>query len=332
VNPQEARYSLKEKAVLVTGGTGFIGRHLVPRLRTAGASVRVLVRKADGARAPAAEVEWVLGDLTDEASLREAVRGCQVVIHMAALLGDKFEPRSRFREVNVQGTRSLAEAALRSGVERFIHVSSVWAYGLVPSERIDETFPPRPSRTPYGDSKAECQETIERLCRERGLPAVIVQPGDVYGPEDQKWTLGPLDMMRSGKFTLVDHGKGVFQPVFVDDLAEGIVLAAERGRVGESYILTGEERTTFHEYFRQLGAIIGVHDLPSVPYWLAMTMASLAEGLARLTGTAPAFTRTGVRGTRRADGYSIQKARDALGFRPKTSLAEGIKLIEKRSR
>jgi nucleoside-diphosphate-sugar epimerase len=320
-------YSLQDKTVLVTGGTGFIGRPLTSKLLSAGARVRVLLRGRNDAKSFDPRIEPVWGDLTDDESLRQAVRGCQVVVHLAALLGDRFEPRSRFRQVNVEGTRSLAEAALRDGVERFLHVSSVWAYGLVPHAGIDESFPLQPSNTLYGDSKAESQKVIQRLCTERALPAVIVQPGDVYGPADQKWTLGPMALMRAGKFKLIDQGKGVFHPIFIDDLIEGIVLAAERGRIGEAYILCGEERTTFHAYFRQLAAIAGVQRLPSVPYWLAMMMATLSEGFAHLTGTTPPFTRTGVRGTSRRDSYCILKAKVQLGFQPKTSVAEGLKQV-----
>lgn len=314
--------------MLVTGGTGFIGRHLTSKLMSVGARVRVLVHNRNNPKAMDPGIEHAFGDLTDSESLLQAVRGCQVVFHVAALLGDRFEPRSHFWRVNVEGTRSLAEAALLNRVERFIHVSSVWAYGLVPREGIDETFPLTPSNTPYGDSKAEGQKVIERLHKERGLPSVIVQPGDVYGPTDQKWTRGPIELMRSGKFKLIDQGKGVFQPIFVDDLVEGIVLAAEKGRIGESYILCGDERTTFETYFRQLAAIARVQKLPSAPSFIAMAMATFAEGFARLTGTTPPFTRTGVRGTGpRKDTYNIRKAKVQLGFQPKTSVAEGLKRI-----
>ncbi len=321
-------YSLQDKTVLVTGGTGFIGRHLTSKLLSVGARVRVLVHNRNNPNALDPGIEPAFGDLTDSESLLQAVRGCQVVFHVAALLGDRFEPRSHFWRVNVDGTRSLAEAALLNRVERFIHVSSVWAYGLVPRKGIDETFPLKPSNTPYGDSKAEGQKVIERLHKERALPSVIVQPGDVYGPTDQKWTRGPIELMRSGKFKLIDQGKGVFQPIFVDDLVEGIVLAAEKGRIGESYILCGDERTTFETYFRQLAAIARVQKLPSAPSFMAMAMATLAEGFARLTGTTPPFTRTGVRGTGpRKDTYNIRKAKVQLGFQPKTSVVEGLKRI-----
>jgi len=321
-------YSLQGKTVLVTGGTGFIGRPLTSKLLSMGANVRVLVRNKNSVETLDPQIEPVIGDLTEDESLLQAVYGCQVVVHLAAILGDQFMPRSRFWQVNVAGTRSLAEAALRSGVERFIHVSSVWAYGLIQDEGIDESFPLKSSNTPYGDSKAESQKVIQRLSKERALPAVIVQPGDVYGPTDQKWTLGPMALMRSGKFKLIGQGKGIFQPIFVDDLVEGIVLAAEKGWVGESYILCGEERIPFQSYFQQLAVIAGVQKLPSAPFWLAMSMATLAECFARLTGTTPAFTRTGVQGTSRQDGYSILKAKQQLGFQPKTNIAEGLKLIE----
>jgi len=321
--------TLSGKRVLVTGGTGFIGRHLLPQLQRTGAAVRVLVRDAEASADLAPGIERSLGDLRDQESLRRAVSGCQVVVHLAAMLGDQFEQESLFRQVNVEGTRMLAEAALDAKVERFVHVSSVWAYGLVPREGIDESSPLAISRTSYGDTKMESEQVIQRLCAERALPAVIVQPGDVFGPGDQKWTLGPMELMRKGKFTLIDQGRGLFQPVFIDDLVEGIVLAMENGKVGERYILCGEEVVTFKDYFQQLARVAGVQKLASAPQWLAMTMARLAEGLARVRGTTPPFTTTGVRGTgTRRDTYSVRKAREQLGFRPRTTVSEGIRRVE----
>ena len=137
-----------------------------------------------------------------------------------------------------------------------------------------------------------------------------------------------MALMRSGKFKLIDEGKGLFQPIYLDDLVEGIAQAVEKGRVGESYILCGEEITTFNVYFRRLAAIAKVQKLPSVPYRLAITMAAIAEMFAQLTHTAPPFTRTGVRRTHRRDSYSIRKAKEQLGFCPKTTLAEGLNRIE----
>lgn len=321
-------YSLKGKKVLVTGGTGYIGSHVLPRLTSLGAIVRVLTRSTDKGRVFSdPSIEYCTGNLADQESLANVIKDSQVIFHFAAVLGDKFKSLPYYRLVNVDGTRRLAEAALENNIERFFHVSSVWAYGLVSRSEINETFPLSASDTPYGDTKMEGQQIVQELLREKGLPVVIIQPGDVYGPKDMKWTIDPMRLMKAGKFQLVNGGAGLFQPIFIDDVVDGILLAAQKGKVGESYILCGEEILTFREYFQQLADIVEVDKLPSVPYRFAMTMATLAEAFAKLTNAIPPFTRTGVRGTYRQDTYSIKKAQKELGFKPKTITREGIKKI-----
>jgi nucleoside-diphosphate-sugar epimerase len=320
-------YDLKGKRILVTGGTGYIGKYLIDRLLNLDVFIRVLVRRDNDMVIKSDKLQYFFGDLMDEASLDRAVNGCQVVMHLAAVLGDKNEPLSVYRRINIDGTKALAEAAIRHKVELFLHTSSVWAYGLEPKSCIDETHQLKLSGTPYGDTKAESQKIIEDLRKEKGLPGIIVQPGDVIGPGDTKWTIGPLNLMKSGKFTLVDNGKGLFQPIYIADVVEGMLLAAQKGRIGEVYILCGSETVTFKEYFYLLAALAGVDKLPSVPYWLAISMAVTIEAASKIFMFKPPFNKTGIIGTSRENTYSITKAQKELGFVPRVTIKEAIREI-----
>ena len=178
-------YGLSGKRVLVTGATGLLGGAVIRRLLEGGSSVLALVR--DSARARGllgSEVAIAEGDLTDPASLRSAVNGCFSIFHFAAVLNE-FQPLRFYWRANIEGTRALAEAALAAGVERFVHASTVAVYGLRATGRIDERSPRVRCGDSCGDTKLEAEELIRQMAVVRGLPAVIVQPTQVYGLGDR---------------------------------------------------------------------------------------------------------------------------------------------------
>jgi dihydroflavonol-4-reductase len=210
-------------------------------------------------------------------------------------------------------------------------VSTAWVYGLDAEPDTHEDSPLRLSRDPYTDTKLESEQVIRALVAERRLPAVIVQPTEVYGPGDRHWTLSAIRLLESGRMILPAGGKGVIQPIFIDDVAEGAVLALRHGRVGEAYLLTGTQVVSVREFFGCLASIVGRRRVPSVPRWLALVGAFLAESGARLTGTAPIFTRSAVRGTTMKATYlsgQDSKAYRELGFMPRVGLAEGMSAVQ----
>ncbi len=324
-------FDVQGKRILVTGGTGLIGGHVAACLQAGGALVRALARNPERARALVSMgSEVVRGDMTDAASLRAAVDGCQGVVHTAGVLGDEFQPLDTFRAVNVEGTRALAEAALAAGVERFLHISTVAVYGFGAGAGTNERSPRRPGKDPYCLTKDEGQSVVERMAQDRGLPSVVVQPSQVYGPKDEAWTLGPLRLLKAGKLVLPSRGRGLVQPIFVDDLAEGIQSSLERGRTGEAYILCGARVVTVEEFFGHFARMVGKSRIPSVPVWLAAGIASLSEAAAKLTGKPPVFTRSAVRFiTDFETTYDGAKARAELGFEPRTSLEEGMEKVRR---
>jgi nucleoside-diphosphate-sugar epimerase len=322
-------YEMGRKSVLVTGATGLIGGRVAALLLSRGATVRVLARTSEKAsRLARAGAEIVKGDMTDQASLRSAVEGCRAVFHFAGVLADEFKPASYFRRVNVEGTRALAEAALAGGVERFIHASTVAVYGFDAGARTSERAAHVLNGDPYSDTKLEGQAVVEELAAERGLPAVIIQPSQVYGPGDDTWTAGPVRLALTGRLVLPGGGRGLLQPIFVDDLAEGVLAAAERGRTGEAYILCGSEVVTVADFFGRLARMAGRNKIPSVPYWVGFSAAALSEWWARLSGAAPAFTRSAVRFVnQRRTSFDGTKAEKELGFVPRTTLDSGFEAV-----
>src|SRR5436305_7804109 len=228
---------------LVTGATGFVGAAVTRILRKAGHRVRVLRRaESDRGNLDGLAVEVTQGSLEDATSLAAAVAGCRYLFHVAADYRLWVpDPAAMFR-VNVGGTRELMLAALAAGVERIVYTSSVAVLGIVPGGSADEHTPSRGEDMigPYKRSKFDAELAVRELIAHRGLPAVIVNPSTPIGPGDVKPTpTGRLILEGArGKMPgFVDTGLNV---VHVDDVAAGHLAAAERGTVGERYILGGE--------------------------------------------------------------------------------------------
>jgi len=317
---------------LVTGATGLLGSGICSRLLDEGAEVVGLARSSERATALVARgVTVIPGDLSrSEVDLGSSVKGCRAVFHCAGVTGPDFDkPLSYFRTVNVEGARRVAEAALAAEVERFIHVSTAWVYGFDALPDTNEESPRHPSGDPYCDTKLEAEELVRRLVADRGLRAVIVQPTEVYGPEDRNWTLTPLNMIESGRMILPAGGSGLIQPIYVDDAVEGILAAARRGVVGEAYLLAGPAPVTCAEFFGRYGEMVGRTSMPSIPVWLAEGAAAALTRLSRITRRPPLFSRTTVRGTCLKATYDGNKARIELGFEPRTDLDAGMRAVRR---
>ncbi len=312
----------------VTGGTGFIGANLVRALLARGIAVRALVRSGSDRRNLAGlEIETVVGDLRDPASLRRAMRGCELVFHVAALYSFWVRPRKLIYEVNVGGTRNVLQAAWENRVERVVYTSSVAALGLrEDGQPADEETPvdPRKIIGDYKKSKYLAQEVALEYAR-RGLPVVIVNPTFPVGAYDIKPTpTGQviLDFLRGRMPAYLDTGMNV---VAAADVAQGHILAAERGRPGEKYILGGEN-LTMRELLQLLSDITG---LPAprwrLPYWPILALSYLNAGICRLTGTTPRMTPETVKMSRHYMFFSPRKAVEELGL-PQTPAREALEV------
>jgi dihydroflavonol-4-reductase len=309
---------------LVTGATGFVGAAVARALLAAGLPVRVLARPNGNRRNLAGlDVEIAEGSLEDAASLGRAVAGCRYLFHVAADYRLWVpDPAAMFR-ANVDGTRALMSAALDAGVERVVYTSSVATLGLVTGGIADETTPSGIGDMigPYKQSKFAAEEMVRGLIAERGLPAVIVNPSTPVGPGDVKPTPTGRIIVEAAKGKMPGYVDTGLNLVHVDDVAAGQLLAAERGVVGERYILGGENMT-LAEILATVARATGRRP-PSlkIPYPVVLPIAAGAEMMARLTGREPFTTLDGVRMSRKKMYFSAAKAIRDLGYAPRPAVA-----------
>jgi nucleoside-diphosphate-sugar epimerase len=234
--------------VFVTGGTGFIGNHVVAKLRERGDEVRALVRSpAKGAALEALGAELIQGDLGDDAAIARGLEGCDAAIHGAAVY-EVGIPESEHRamyEANVLGTERVLKAAKGGGTPKIVYVSTVAAFGNTHGEIVDESFqhPGKDFTSYYEQTKYEAHQVAKKLIAEENLPCVIVQPGGVYGPDDHSAIGTQINQFLDGKMPLIAFPDLGFNMIHVEDVAAGILLALDKGTIGESYIL-GAEITT----------------------------------------------------------------------------------------
>jgi len=316
------------KPTLVTGASGFVGWHVARLLAERGHRVRALVRESSVI--PDLEVARVTGDLRDAASLERAVAGCGLVFHVAAdyRLWSK-NPDDLYRS-NVDGTRNMLAAARAAGVDRFVYTSTVGCIG-VPDE--DQPVSLDEMAGAYKRSKFMAEQCALEFARD-GFPVVIVNPTAPMGDHDFKPTpTGQivLDFLNGAMPAYIDTGLNVVQ---VRDVALGHLLACERGRVGERYIL-GAENMTLGQILRELASITG-RKAPAIelPYFVAYTAGVVTTAWAHLTGTPPRAPLEAVRMAKKKMWVSHAKASRELEYAPgpaRGALADAVAWFAKRS-
>jgi nucleoside-diphosphate-sugar epimerase len=247
--------------VFLTGGTGFIGSRVAARLRDRGDEVRALARDAErGAALAEAGCELVLGTVSDEEVIREGMRGRDAVIHGAGIyeVGIRRGDREPMYEANVLGTERVLRSALGEEIPRVVYVSTVAAFGNTNGRVVDESYthPGEQFTSYYEKTKWEAHQIARRMIDEEGLPCVIVQPGGVYGPGDHSQLGNTIDQFVSGRLPLVPFPDLGINLVHVDDVAEGILLALDKGKIGEQYVLGGTI-TTMREILEGAAHVTG---------------------------------------------------------------------------
>jgi nucleoside-diphosphate-sugar epimerase len=306
--------------VFITGALGFIGRHLVERYRAAGAEVAGMDVRAE----PALGV--VAGDLTERGAWQDAARGAELVIHTAARVGMRGEEAS-YWSVNVLGTRNAIEAAARAGTRRFVHFSSIVAFGFDFPDGVDERYPPRPNGVPYVDTKVASEQVVLQAHAAGEVACTVVRPGDVYGP-GSIWTITPVRELLARRLILPALGRGLMSPVYVDDLVDGVLLAGGRDEaVGQVFTLTGPRSVESRDFFGRYARMLGRRRVPVAPTPLVVALAAtVGRATTRLADSE--VTTAAVRYLTRRGTYSIEKARALLGYEPVVDLDEGMRRSE----
>jgi len=315
-------------AAFVTGGSGFIGGKLVERLVREGRPVRALARSdAAAAKVEALGAEAVRGDLGDRASLAAGAAGCAVAFHLAAHLGE-FGAWEDFERGNVEGTRNTLGTCAEAGVRRFVHCGTEAALMAGdPLVQVDETAPLRPdSRAPYPATKAKAEQAVRAASRE-GFETVAVRPRFVWGKGDTTLLPEMVETVKAGKWAWVGGGRNVTDTAHVDNVVEGLILAAEKGKPGESYFVTDGEPVVFREFVTALIETQGVEPPGrSLPAWTAAPMARVCEAawkLLPLSGEPPMTTFRSWLLTQECT-IDISKARSELGYAPIVSHEQGL--------
>ncbi len=318
---------------LVTGGTGLLGSHIVEQLRRRNRPVRALVRRgSDVAWLKSQGVELAEGDVTDLESLRRACRGVECVYHSAARVGD-WGPWPDFVRITIEGTAKLVQAAAEAGVRRFIHISSISAYGYVDGENVvlDETAPLGVNLhrwAYYSRAKVEAEKLVWAAHREGRIRLTVIRPSWLYGPRDRASIGRLVDAVRTGKAKLIGGGDNRLNVVYAGNVAEACIAAADSERaLGEAYNCSNDGVLTLRQYFNRIAEAAGAPPVTkTVPYRVAYAAGFILECIGHLfrLKNPPMVTRYAVWLMGRRSFFDTKKAREHLNWQPTVTYDEGI--------
>ena len=315
--------------VFLTGGTGFIGGEVARQLRGRGDEVVCLVRSPEKAtKLTELGCELAAGDLGDAAALRRGMDGCEAVIHAAAMyeVGIPAKQRPAMLEANVAGTERVMTAALEAGVPRIVYVSTVGIFGNTHGQIVDESYenPETDFTSYYEETKLEAHKVVQRMIDEQQLPAIIVQPGGVYGPGDTSQVADLLEQFFAGKLPLMPFPELGICLSHVGDIAGGILLGLDKGKLGETYVISGPA-TTMREAIEMVAKLSG-RKAPTrnLPTGLMKAMIPIGPLVGKVMGQPPNLREI----ISSADGVtfwaSYEKAQEELGYSPR-GMEEGLK-------
>lgn len=312
--------------VLVTGGKGFLGSHIVSQLSTSGETVRVL------ARPPAqtdrdqlvSENHVVWGDIRDQKAVEQAVEGVDSIIHVVSNFRKGGSDKKEAYAVNVKGTNNVLEAAKKYRVKHLIHCSTIGVHGTVLEIPANEATPFNPTDL-YQETKLISEKRVWEFYQETGLPITVIRPISLFGPGDMRM-LKLFRLIQKGKFIIVGKGEVLFHPAYIDDVVRGFLLCLNNEKaIGEAFILGGEGYLTLNELCKLIADELKVAPPKiKVPLAPVLGLATLCELLCEPFGIEPPLHRRRVSFFQNNRAFSIDKAKQVLGYKPQYSLREAI--------
>jgi dihydroflavonol-4-reductase len=315
--------------IVVTGATGFIGCQLAQILTALRHDVVATGRAASSVesarleRLKKAGVRVEVGSLLDPGFAGTLTKACEIVIHLAAAQHEGNVPDAYFRDINVQGTRLLLEAAIGAGARRFIYGSTIGVYGAASDQELTELSATRPENI-YAVTKLEAEQLVSRYSTR--IETCIARISETYGPGDFR-LLKLFRAIDRGRFVVLGSGENVRQVIYVDDLAAGLLLAAEHpGAVGQTFVLAGTEVMTTNAMVAQIAAALQrrpprLH----IPVWPFRAAAAVFENTLSPLGIQPPLTQRRLDFFTKSFLFSTSKYRTVLGFVPRMSFAEGAR-------
>jgi len=318
--------------VLVTGAAGFLGGHLVDMLVERGDEVRAMVRPVEDAShlRSLPNVEIVYGDMTNVASLKNAVTGVERVYNVAAKTGP-WGLEATYKAANVWGVADLIQCAMDAGVQRIVHTSSITVYGHHLHGIVTEDHPYRAEDNPYSRTKIEGEKLIADLVKNQGAPVVVVRPAWIYGPRDNASFGRFVSLVESGKGFLIGSGRNIVPTVYVRDVAQGLIKAGDAGEfaVGRAYTLADDRRVTQEEYLNTIADFLQVDHIsrkfPYIGLYSAGRTAELVwQALGRRDAAPPPVTTYGITLLGGNQEFSIDRARHELGYAPEFDIIRGV--------
>ncbi|HEY0317963.1 MAG TPA: NAD-dependent epimerase/dehydratase family protein [Solirubrobacterales bacterium] len=315
--------------VFVTGGTGFIGGEVVRQLRARGDEVACLVRSPEKAgKLTELGCQLLSGDLSDTEALRAGMQGCDGLVHAAAMyeIGIPAKQHPAMYEANVKGSEVVLQAALEAKVAKVVYVSTVGIFGNTHGKVVDESYehPGREFTSYYEETKLEGHRIAKRMMVEEGLPGVIVQPGGVYGPGDTSQVADLLKEFFAGRLFMLPFPDLGICLTHVEDIAAGILLAFDKGTVGETYVISGPA-TTMREAVETMASLSG-RKAPkrALPTPVMKALAPVGPLVGKLIGQPPNLREL----ISSADGVTFwagyEKANRELGYEPR-GLEQGLR-------
>lgn len=318
-----------KKPILITGINGFIGSHLAERLLKEGMQVRGIVRRPKAAKwLEEKGVEIVTGDLLDASTIKSAVEGCSIVVHAAVYNGGAAGSKELEWRTNVEGTTNVLAACKACDIERMVYISSIAVYGINTAPLLDEGMP----TPPVGELYPDCKITAETSVRASHLPYVIVRPAYTYGPRGGAWTVSIVNQILQGS-KLLGRDDGIITPGYIDNVIDGLFLTiTKNAAIGCTFNICDDYTVTYREFFLAYARMLGLNSMPTTPQWIVTLKRSetgwwLRKRIRKMRGREqPGKWSSQFRFN--PSQYSIEHAKDTLGYSPKVDFFEGLRRTE----